>query len=111
MPAVDAMVRGVRLVGALGFQGKNTGKRVEYRVLWQWWIQDATLQAVCGLAIASIYHAGLQRHVGVCARKGCGTYFVDRNSRGIRRKYCQTTECQKALNRARVARSRTRKHR
>lgn len=118
MRAVEAMMiyrgktDGVQLVGALGFSATQDAEphepksRMRYEVTWNWWVRSASLRAVCGLAVASVYQAGLREFVGLCARDGCGIYFVDRKSRGNRRKYCKTDHCELALNAERVSRSR-----
>jgi hypothetical protein len=109
---------GIELVGRLGYQSETTfdesdpyPKPVARRawITWRWRIKSASLRAVCGLAVATIEQAQGEGKIGpvaVCARAGCGRYFVDRSSRGIAREYCKTTECEKARNRERVSRSR-----
>ncbi len=83
-----------------------TTKETEFHVLWDWWIDDATLRALCGLAVCTIWQANLKDRIGYCERDGCDNYFIDRRSRGERRRYCGTEECNKARSRARTAASR-----
>jgi hypothetical protein len=73
---------------------------------WSWHITRASLRATLGVAVLSIGQAGLASRVGVCARHGCATYYIDRESRGVPRKYCKSSKCGKELNRARVAKCR-----
>ena len=100
------MIRGIRLTGTWGFQAArddDVNADVKYEVTWDWHVaSDVTLRAICGLAVVTAFQAGFRDWIGLCAREGCSTYFVDRDSRGIRRKYCKTEECEKALNRERV---------
>lgn len=111
LPAVNAMIggpnkkaeHGVRLIGALGYEARP-GHR---QITWDWWITDTSLRAICGLAVVSIFNAGLTDKVGRCARDGCENYFIDRKSRGIIRRYCKTDACEKAVNRDRVRKKRS----
>lgn len=106
---------GITLTGRLGYHGETVfnddGKPVGVRsnVTWRWWIAGASLRALCGLAVMSIEQAQSEGKLGraaLCARDGCGRYFIDRSSRGTPRAHCQTAECEKARNRERVKKSR-----
>ena len=100
---------GISLGGAIGFQRRlvdKTSNEKVFHITWDWWITSASLRAVCGLAVGSIWQAELQDRVGYCERDGCGNYFIDRRSRGQRRQYCGERECNKARSRERTAASR-----
>jgi hypothetical protein len=74
---------------------------------WSYEIQRASLRATLGVAVVSLCQAGLAVRLGLCSRPGCGTYYIDRKSRGVRRKYCKTAQCNKWLSRAGVAKFRS----
>lgn len=100
---------GIRLAGQATYNPKidlKTGIVSEHVIEWRWDVTDASLRAICGLAAATIYQEDLHKRVGFCARAGCGNMFIDRASRGIRRIYCKTRECELIRNRERVAASR-----
>lgn len=105
----DEKDRGIRLAGGLGFRRTVVDAealKIESRITWTWWITDATLLAICGLAVCTIWQSNLQHKVGLCRRKNCPNYFVDRDSRGKSRIYCKSQECEKILNKQRVKASR-----
>ena len=101
---------GIALGGSVLFRNRlvdKETKETEFHVLWDWWIDDATLRALCGLAVCTIWQANLKGRIGYCERAECDNYFIDRRSRGERRRYCGTEECNRARNRARTAASRS----
>ena len=81
----------------------------EEKIVWKWRVVNASLRAVCGLAVGIIIQEGLHLWVVECQRDGCGNIFLDRSSRGTPRKYCKSAECDAIVNRQAVARSRKRK--
>ena len=100
---------GIALGGTFLYQNRlvdTKTKETEFQVLLDWWIDVATLRAVCGLAVCTIWQANLQDRIGYCERDGCNNYFIDRRSRGQRRQYCGERECNKARSRDRTAASR-----
>lgn len=98
----------VRIERGIRFEGRLNGvkgHRGKIEIQWKWWVSEASLRAICGLAVATIEQLGLRDRLAVCARPGCGLYFIDRESRGVPRKYCKTEACEQALNRERRVRS------
>ena len=72
----------------------------------KWYVSKASLRNICGLAVQIICEKDLHRRIGVCERESCRSIFLDRRSRGIRRKYCKSEKCEKILNRERAEKSR-----
>ncbi|MDH5323206.1 MAG: hypothetical protein OEW81_12405, partial [Gammaproteobacteria bacterium] len=75
------------------------GDGYEERLVWKWRVENAPLRSVCALAVATIYESGLQPKITECQREGCGNIFLDTVSRGKKRKYCHSPECEAILNR------------
>jgi len=100
---------GIRLEGHLSVEKTAVLGGYEEQIVWKWRVTNASLRAICGLAVGTIIQEGLHRKIGLCEREGCSNLFLDRNSRGIPRKYCKTDECEKKLNRQRVSDSRSSK--
>ncbi len=102
--------QGIAFAGALTFRKRLVDvetREVDFQVLSNWWVTDATLRALCGLAVCTVWQANLTDRIGFCERDQCDNYFVDRKSRGERRRYCGELECNRARGRARTAESRT----
>ena len=97
---------GIRFEGYLTVDKKMVLGGHEEKIVFEWRVSKASLRAICGLAVQIIKQEGLDRRFGECDREGCENIFLDRSSRGIRRKYCKSTECEKILNRERVKESR-----
>ena len=97
---------GIRLEGYLLVEKTPVIGGHEERIVWKWRVKNASLRAICGLAVSIIIQEGLHWRIGMCDRENCLNIFLDRSSRGIRRKYCKSTECEKILNRERVKESR-----
>ena len=103
---------GIVIGGTILFQNRLVDaetKETEFHVLSEWWIDDATLRAVCGFAVCTIWQADLMDRVGFCERDECNNYFIDRRSRGEPRRFCGEQECNRARGRARTAASRSNK--
>ena len=98
MERVDS---GIRYGGSPGFRIFKDGKKVRREITRDLHISQASLRAICGYSVASIYQAGLQDRVGLCERDGCDNLFIDRVSRGTRRRHCLGDECERARNAAR----------
>ena len=95
---------GIELGGLLGARSITRDGVNRFEVTMQWHLKKASLQAVCGLAVAQIRQAGWQDRVKQCERDECGNYFIDR--KGRKRKYCLANDCEKARGAARTAKSR-----
>ena len=103
---------GIALSGAVLFRRRLVNadtNEMDLQVTFDWWVTDAPLRALCGLAVCTIWQTNLKDRVGFCERDECGNYFIDRRSRGERRRYCGTEECSKARSRARTAASRSKR--
>ncbi|MCH7982113.1 MAG: CGNR zinc finger domain-containing protein [Proteobacteria bacterium] len=84
-----------------GYRIVKRGKKVHREMPMSYRVSEATLLSICGFAVASIHQAGLHKRVGLCARDGCNNFFIDRVSRGERRRHCHGDECERARNAAR----------
>ena len=100
---------GIELKGWLSVEKIPVLGGHEEKIVWKWRVVNASLRAICGLAVGTIIQEGLHQRVVECQRDGCGNIFLDRSSRGTARKYCKSAECDVILNRQAVARSRKRK--
>ncbi len=103
--------RGIELKARVFHSWKLDGNKVEHTVGMEWSVAKASLRAICGLAVATLYQQDLHSRLGLCARDGCENIFIDIASRGIPRKYCKTKKCEAQLNRDRVRLSRNPKER
>ncbi len=109
---------GIVLLGKPGFSAEWHDDQFQQRIHLSWWVQKGTLRAICGFAITTLYQSNLINRVGQCSRKAsfssdgqvrdadCKRFFIDRKSRGRKRKYCMTPGCEAARNRQRVRASR-----
>lgn len=92
---------GIRLTGIPGYRIVKRGRKVHREMPVTWRVSEATLRSICGLGVAMIHEADLEDRVGLCKRKGCGNFFIDRVSRGERRTHCHSDECERERNAAR----------
>lgn len=100
---------GIELKGWLSVEKVPVLGGHEEKIVWKWRAVNASLRAICGLAVGTIIQEGLHQKVITCQRDGCSNIVLDRSSRGTARKYCKSAECDVILNRQAVARSRKRK--
>ena len=107
---VEKVDKGIRLTGAIhsAFDFNSESREAHVYLTWQWSVSDASLRAICGLAVATIYQQKLRKRLGLCERAECDNIFIDTTSRGTPRQYCKTDECERARNRERVKDSRAR---
>ncbi len=100
MERVDS---GIRFAGNLGYRivKDGRGRKARHEVTWHWRVSAASLRAICGLAVASIYQADLHDRVGQCEWAKCNRYFVDRKSRGSPRQFCPDRGCDNAARQQR----------
>ena len=97
---------GIRFEGYLTVEETPVLGGYKEQIVFKWRVSKASLRAICGLAVQIIIQEGLHQRVGECERESCQNIYLDRTSRGIRRKYCKSAECGKILNRERVKESR-----
>ncbi len=100
MERVDS---GIRFAGDPGYRivKDEPGGKARHEITVKWRVSEASLRSICGFAVTTIYQAGLQDRVGLCERDGCDNLFIDRVSRGTRRRHCLGDECERARNAAR----------
>lgn len=100
--------KGIRLVGEVhtAFDVDKESREADLYLTWRWSVSHASLRAICGLAVATIFQRKLHRRLGLCERVECNNIFIDLTSRGTPRKYCKTDKCERARNREAVKKSR-----
>lgn len=89
----DKLDNGIRLTGQISLNPKSGDNAFDYQIVWAWHVSEASLRAICGLAVASIYEAKLQAKVRECASSACANVFIDTKSRGKPRIYCFSKKC------------------
>ena len=76
--------------------------QADFEITWKPIIKGATLTAVCAFGVGMLCQAKRKRKskmlpliefVRLCKREGCNNYFVDSGSRGTKREYCLSDEC------------------
>ena len=105
-PEVVRVDPGILLEGKISIDQVPILGGFKEQIVWTWKVKQASLRAICGLAMATICQEGLHKRIGECAREGCGNIFLDQSSRGNKRKYCKSAECDAKLNQMRVEQSR-----
>ena len=89
----DKLDHEIRLTGQISMNPKSGDNSFDYQLVWAWKVSEASLRAICGLAVASICEKKLQTKVLECDSEACPNVFIDTKSRGKSRKYCFSKKC------------------
>ena len=89
----DNLDNGIQLNVRISLTPKSGDNAFDYQIVWDWKVSEASLRAICGLAVASICEKNLQTKVLECDSGVCPNVFIDAKSRGRSRKYCFSTKC------------------